>query len=57
MLPILQKPTGVLDPVCGMTVAAADPSPHLDLAGARHWFCGSGCRDAFAATPDKFVGR
>ncbi len=40
-----------IDPVCGMTVAAVEESLHLDHAGTRYWFCGSGCLRAFAADP------
>jgi xanthine dehydrogenase accessory factor len=43
------------DPVCGMTLAAVDGSRHLDRGGARYWFCGPGCEDAFRANPDAFV--
>jgi xanthine dehydrogenase accessory factor len=46
-----------VDPVCGMTVAAVDSSLHLDHEGRRRWFCGSGCRDAFAADPGAFADR
>lgn len=44
-------PAAALDPVCGMPVAAADASLHLDLDGTRYFFCGSGCLRAFAAEP------
>lgn len=43
------------DPVCGMSVAAVESSRHIDHDGTRHWFCGSGCEDAFRANPDAFV--
>jgi xanthine dehydrogenase accessory factor len=42
-------PATATDPVCGMTVTAAEPTPHLDRDGRRVWFCGEGCRRAFAA--------
>jgi YHS domain-containing protein len=29
-------------------------SRHVDHEGARHWFCGSGCEDAFRAAPESF---
>jgi xanthine dehydrogenase accessory factor len=45
-----------VDPVCGMTVAAVDASLHVDHAGVRYWFCGSGCMEAFSAGPGAFVG-
>ncbi len=46
-----------LDPVCGMTVVAVASSLHLDLAGERTWFCGPGCRDAYAADPASYPSR
>ena len=47
-------PAQATDPVCGMTVAAVDSSLHLDHAGTRYYFCGSGCLRAFAADPAGF---
>ena len=44
------------DPVCGMTVAAADASLHYDHDGRRYFFCGSGCLRAFASEPDRYLG-
>jgi len=46
-----------LDPVCGMAVAALDVTLHADRGGIRHFFCGTGCRDAFVADPDAFARR
>ncbi len=43
-----------VDPVCGMTVAAVEASLHLDHAGHRYYFCGSGCLRAFAADPASY---
>jgi xanthine dehydrogenase accessory factor len=37
-----------VDPVCGMTVTVGPATEHLRLAGADYWFCGPGCRAAFA---------
>jgi len=37
------------DPVCGMTVPIGPATEHLQLAGTDYWFCGAGCRTAFAA--------
>lgn len=42
-------PAEAVDPVCGMTVTIAPDTEHLRLAGADYWFCGAGCRAAFAA--------
>lgn len=47
-------PATTTDPVCGMTVAVAARSPHHDRDGQRWYFCAPGCRDAFAADPDRF---
>jgi xanthine dehydrogenase accessory factor len=41
--------TVAVDPVCGMQVAISESTPHLDVAGERVYFCGSGCREAYAA--------
>ena len=38
-----------VDPVCGMEVAVSPASMRLDVGGERHYFCGEGCRDRFAA--------
>jgi xanthine dehydrogenase accessory factor len=38
-----------VDPVCGMEVTAADPSPHSERDGRTVWFCGEGCKRAFEA--------
>lgn len=40
----------VLDPVCGMTVMVGPDTPHLTIDDVDYWFCGSGCRNSFAAT-------
>ena len=44
-------PREALDPVCGMTVTIGPATEHLQLAGADYWFCGPGCRTAFANRP------
>jgi xanthine dehydrogenase accessory factor len=44
------RPQQVIDPVCGMTVVVGPDTEYLRLAGHDHWFCGAGCRAAFAAT-------
>lgn len=56
---IVAQPTAAaataVDPVCGMTVAAVDATRHVDHAGTRYRFCGSGCEEAFRADPAAFV--
>ena len=44
-----------IDPVCGMKVAAVESSPHVDAAGVRYYFCGAGCRSAYASQRDADV--
>src|SRR4051794_4333085 len=44
-----------VDPVCGMTVAAVDSSPHADVDGVRTWFCCDGCRTTFLADPARYA--
>jgi xanthine dehydrogenase accessory factor len=39
------------DPVCGMLVAITDASPRLEHGDRTLYFCGPGCRTAFAANP------
>jgi xanthine dehydrogenase accessory factor len=40
--------TQAVDPVCGMTVPIGPDTEHLQIAGQDYWFCGPGCRTAFA---------
>jgi xanthine dehydrogenase accessory factor len=39
------------DPVCGMRVAIGAATPRHEREGETWYFCGPGCRDAFAADP------
>jgi len=48
-------PTDAVDPVCGMTVAVAGTSPHLEHAGRTWYFCGPGCQQAFADDPARYA--
>lgn len=43
------------DPVCGMSVAAVPASLHLVHDGRTYYFCGPGCRSAFAADPGRYA--
>lgn len=42
------------DPVCGMTVAASEATPHVPHDGRMWYFCGPGCRQAFADDPARY---
>ncbi|PZH01064.1 cytochrome oxidase I [Streptomyces sp. NTH33] len=44
-----------VDPVCGMTVAITPDTLSLDRAGRRVYFCGPGCRHAFADDPSRYA--
>ena len=43
------------DPVCGMSVEPGPSTPTLTHDARQHWFCSTGCRDAFAAAPESFT--
>jgi xanthine dehydrogenase accessory factor len=45
------RPREAVDAVCGMTVTIGPATEYLQLAGADYWFCGPGCRAAFANRP------
>ncbi|HEY2673476.1 MAG TPA: XdhC family protein [Rugosimonospora sp.] len=44
-----------LDPVCGMRVAVTPDALRHEHAGRAWYFCGTGCRDAFADAPDRYA--
>lgn len=44
-----------IDPVCGMAVAAAEQTPHVDHAGRRVYFCCDGCRTSFEHDPPRYL--
>jgi xanthine dehydrogenase accessory factor len=48
-------PARAVDPVCGMTVAAVDASPHVTVDGTTTWFCCAGCRTAFLEDPVRYA--
>ncbi|SEO83803.1 XdhC family protein [Trujillonella endophytica] len=48
-------PVRAVDPVCGMTVAAVDATPHAEVDGTTTWFCCAGCRDRFLEDPDRYA--
>jgi xanthine dehydrogenase accessory factor len=50
-------PLAATDPVCGMTVFSGDDALQLEHDGRTVWFCGRGCREAFAADPGAFSAR
>jgi xanthine dehydrogenase accessory factor len=55
-VPPAPAPETAVDPVCGMAVAVTPASLSYPHAGRRWYFCGTGCRDAFAADPARYRG-
>jgi xanthine dehydrogenase accessory factor len=48
--PAAAPPAGVaIDPICGMEVAVSPANLSLEADGERVYFCGEGCRQAFAS--------
>lgn len=48
-------PATAVDPVCGMTVAAAESSLQLEHHGVTVYFCSPGCRAAFRKDPERYA--
>ena len=48
-------PERAVDPVCGMTVAPVDSTPHAVVDGWTTWFCCDGCRTAYLADPGRYA--
>jgi xanthine dehydrogenase accessory factor len=49
-------PATAVDPVCGMEVAVTAATPRLEHDRATVYFCGEGCRAAFASDPVRHAG-
>jgi P-type Cu+ transporter len=48
--------TTAIDPVCGMSLDPASARHRFAYRGQDYVFCSSGCRERFAAEPEKFLG-
>jgi YHS domain-containing protein len=44
-----------IDPVCGMTVKKAEAKATFDYKGTTYYFCGAGCKEAFAKDSEKYI--
>ncbi len=44
------------DPVCGMDVDEANAAATAEHQGEKYYFCAPGCKAAFEADPDKYLG-
>ncbi|HET8927789.1 MAG TPA: XdhC family protein [Microbacterium sp.] len=48
-------PRTAIDPVCLMTVVAAEPTLHAEHDGQTIWFCAPGCRTKFLKDPERYA--
>jgi len=55
MFPIVQKPAGAIDPVCGMTVDPSHAAGKSSYQGKDYHFCSQGCAAKFEADPEKYL--
>jgi xanthine dehydrogenase accessory factor len=53
--PSSDRPTMAIDPVCGMSVVAADPTPHVENGGVTVWFCSDACRATYLKDPERYA--
>jgi Cu+-exporting ATPase len=44
-----------VDPVCGMSVRPKTAAASYEYGGTKYYFCAVGCRDKFAADPERFL--
>jgi YHS domain-containing protein len=54
---VAQQKSGdtAIDPVCGMTVVKAKAKATYEYKGTTYYFCGTGCKEAFAKDPEKYI--
>ena len=55
-----ERPTSLIDPVCGMAVGVARAEADgllVEHAGRTYAFCRAGCRRAFVEEPDAYAAR
>jgi xanthine dehydrogenase accessory factor len=52
---VAAAPAEAVDPVCGMTVAAASSSYPLEHQGVTYYFCRAGCRREFEQDPAAYL--
>jgi xanthine dehydrogenase accessory factor len=50
------SPAEATDPVCGMAIAVTGATPQMTHDGRMWFFCGPGCRQAFADDPRRYRG-
>jgi YHS domain-containing protein len=54
---VAQQKSGdtAIDPVCGMTVVKATAKATFEFKGTTYYFCSTGCKEAFAKEPEKYL--
>jgi YHS domain-containing protein len=55
--PQYQRSNLQIDPVCGMTISAADVDEKVTVGGHTFYFCSAACRERFAAAPAFYLDR
>jgi YHS domain-containing protein len=50
------KPSAMIDPVCGNTIDPARSNPTTVFKGETYYFCQARCQQRFEKTPAKFAG-
>src|SRR6266540_1306565 len=53
---VARKDDSAIDPVCGMTVDPHTTRHRSEYQGHTYYFCSSGCREKFAAEPERYLG-
>ena len=49
------SPKMATDPICGMSVVAAEPTVHVTHDGVTVWFCAEGCRATYLKDPERYA--
>jgi Cu+-exporting ATPase len=55
MAPPTARPSGVIDPVCGMTVTPDDAAGRFEYRGQTYYFCARTCLERFKRNPEAFL--
>ncbi|MEO0079526.1 MAG: heavy metal translocating P-type ATPase [candidate division WOR-3 bacterium] len=50
-----ERPTGPIDPVCGMTVVEGSEAGRWDYKGKTYYFCNVNCLKRFQENPERFL--
>ncbi len=45
------------DPVCGMQVEESDAARETEHQGTTYYFCSTGCKDKFRASPEDYTSQ